>query len=162
MKRLFPVLLAVVALAASGCAPKVDVEAEQAAIRTLGERAIATFNTNDAAALAAFATDNVVWLPPNQPAVSGKEAFVELYRAVFEQFTVEITSHPIDELVVAGDWAFARGRYTLTLTTKAGGEPVQQSGKFIGIYQRQPDGSWKWARHIWNSDQPPPAPAPKR
>ena len=161
MKRLFPVLVALVAVAASGCAPKVDVEADQAVIRTLGEQAVATLNTNDAAALAAFVTDDAVWMPPNEPAVSGKEAFESLYRAWFDQFICEVTSHPVEEIVVAGDWAFARGRYTLMLTPKAGGEPMQDSGKFIDIYQRQPDGSWKYARHIWNSDQPLPA-APTR
>ncbi len=137
-------------------APKADIQADEAAIRTLGDQAVAALNANDAAALAAFVTDDVVWMPPNEPPAIGKEAFEALFRASFDEFTFEVTIHPKDELVVAGDWAFARGTYVLVLTPKIGGEPVQESGKFLEIYQRQPDGSWKYARHIWNTDQPAP------
>jgi uncharacterized protein (TIGR02246 family) len=146
-------------LATSGCAQPVDVEAEATAIRILGAQVVAAVNANDAAALTAFVTDDVVWMPPNEPAVIGKEAFQAGFSASFDEFTFEVALHPKDELVVAGDWAFARGRYTLVLTPKAGGEPTQQGGKFIDIYQRQPDGSWKYARHIWNVDQVEPSAA---
>jgi ketosteroid isomerase-like protein len=29
---------------------------------------------------------------------------------------------------------------------------MDEAGKYITIYQRQADGSWKMARDIWNSD----------
>ena len=55
---------------------------------------------------------------------------------------------------MAGGWAFERGTYKINLTPKAGGEPIQDIGKYITIYERQP-GAWEIARDIWNSSNPP-------
>ncbi len=48
------------------------------------------------------------------------------------------------------------GRYTITLTPKAEAQPTDDIGKYITVYERQGDGSWRMARDIWNSDSPPP------
>ena len=45
--------------------------------------------------------------------------------------------------------------YTVTFTPEAGGEPIRGIGKWMDIYKRQPDGSWKIYRGIYNSDLPP-------
>lgn len=55
---------------------------------------------------------------------------------------------------MVGDWAFERGSYKITLTPKGGGEPIQDIGKYITIYERQPGGTWGMARDIWNSNDP--------
>jgi ketosteroid isomerase-like protein len=60
----------------------------------------------------------------------------------------------MDEIRVTGDWAYSRYSYTWILTPVPGGESVEVSGKGIWIVQRQPDGSWKIAREIWNNDKP--------
>jgi ketosteroid isomerase-like protein len=54
------------------------------------------------------------------------------------------------------DPAFERGRYDITIAPRAGGEAMDDIGKYITVYQRQADGSWKIARDIWNSDRPLP------
>jgi len=62
-----------------------------------------------------------------------------------------------EEVQPAGaEWAFERGTYTITLTPKTGGDPIRDVGKYITLYQRQADGSWRMARDIWNSNNPPP------
>jgi ketosteroid isomerase-like protein len=53
-------------------------------------------------------------------------------------------------------WTFARGMYSATLVPKAGGAQIPIDGKFLTILARQPDGSWKIWRDIFNSNQPPP------
>ena len=155
MKKLFPVLLALIAVTASGCAPKVDVEADKAAIRTLHDQTAAASNAGD---LAALFTDDAVFMPPNEPAVIGKEAIRTWAQGLFDQFTFEETV-TTEEVQVAGDWGFTRVTYTAKVTPKAGGEPQEETGKCIYIVHRQPDGSWKYTRCIWNSDQPAPGPA---
>jgi uncharacterized protein (TIGR02246 family) len=52
-----------------------------------------------------------------------------------------------------GDVAIEEGRYEI----RAGGEVVD-TGKYLVVHSRQPDGSWKYARDIWNSSQPTAAP----
>ena len=68
------------------------------------------------------------------------------------------------QTVVSGDLAYQRGTFTVEATPKAGGNKTRTSGTFLRIYRRQPDGSWRMTRDMFNSDQPPnrntsPAPA---
>jgi len=126
-----------------------------AAIKAMPAKYEAAYNASDAAALAELHTEEAIRMPPNEPALVGKEAIQSWYQTRFDQFTPQVTvSH--EEVEVAGDWAFARGSYTSTQTPKAGGEPVEDSGKFLTISKRQPDGSWKIYRTIYNSDNPLP------
>ena len=62
----------------------------------------------------------------------------------------------LEEVEVAGDWGFIRGTSPVTLTPQAGGEPLQDEGKYLSIRKRQPDGSWKIFWAIWNSNNPLP------
>ena len=34
---------------------------------------------------------------------------------------------------------------------------MQDIGKYLTIYQRKPGDSWRMARDIWNSNNPPPS-----
>ena len=61
-----------------------------------------------------------------------------------------------DEEKAGAEWAFERGTYTITLTPKTGGDPIRDDGKYITLYQRQADGTWRMARDTWNSNNPPP------
>jgi uncharacterized protein (TIGR02246 family) len=133
-----------------------DKHAEDvAAITRLTEEWRDAWHAGDADALAAMYTDDPVLMPQNQPAVTGKETIRALYQSVFDEFTVK-GSGDLQEVEVAGDWAFYRSTYTLTATPKAGGEPLEDTGKGLFIVKRQPDDTWKIARLIANSDLPPP------
>jgi ketosteroid isomerase-like protein len=52
----------------------------------------------------------------------------------------------------AGDLAYGRGRYTLSMSP-AGGEPIEDVGKYVVVYRRQPNGSWQAVADIFNSDK---------
>jgi uncharacterized protein (TIGR02246 family) len=144
------IFLVLLVLATSGCAQPVDVEAEAAAIRNLHDQTAAASNAGD---LARLFTDDAIMMSPNEQALVGKEAIHTWAQGLFDQFTLEETV-TTEEIRVAGDWAFLRGTYTFTITPKAEGEPQEETSKCIHIVQRQPDGSWKNARLMWNSDQP--------
>jgi uncharacterized protein (TIGR02246 family) len=160
---LTPIVLGLtLALAACQPAPQQEVtpappsQADfEAAISKLHDAYLAAWNAGDAAALAAFYTDDAVVMPANAPTVSGKEAIQSYFQAQFGQFSQEQAASKA-EAVAAGDWAFTRGTYTLKLTPKAGGKAIEDSGKYLDILARQSDGSWKMARQIWNSDNPSP------
>ena len=49
------------------------------------------------------------------------------------------------ELEIAGDWAFERGHFAQTLTSKTAGEEDKDEGMFLWIYRRDQE-SWKVAR----------------
>jgi ketosteroid isomerase-like protein len=76
-------------------------------------------------------------------------------RHFLNQFRVQF-SLAVDEVRVLGEWAFERGGYTISLDPKAGGPAMQDIGKYITVYQRKAGDTWRMARDIWNSSNPPP------
>ncbi len=150
MKTLFPIVVTLLVLAISGCAPQVDVEADAAAVRSVFDEATAALNPGGGN-IADLDTEDAVIMYADEPAVVGREASRAKVKAFMDQFTFEET-RSVDEVVVSSDWAFVRWTGTGTVTPKDGGDSSEFNRKGITIFQRQPDNSWKIARVIWNSN----------
>ena len=125
--------------------------ADEQAIRQLSEDWLAAVRAKDIPRLSGLVTDDVVFLPPGFPPIRGKQAVETLYRSFFPQFSSVEQSVSIEEVQLAGDWAFAWGTERFTLVPQAGGAPIEIEGKGMSILRRQPDGSWKFARGINNT-----------
>lgn len=123
------------------------------AIKNLRQQYMVAQDAGDVEGCLSFWADDCVLMPPNEPAVVGKDAGRSWYRSAFDQFKIDFTV-AFDEIEVVGDWSFARGSYKGALIPKAGGESIQDNGKYLEIHRRQPDGSWKFACHMWSSDNP--------
>ena len=102
--------------------------------------------------LAALYTEDAVRMPTNQTAVEGRAAI----QAALEQQAEVITELTITPLVTAGlgDLAYQKGTYSVTMTVEGLPEPMSDTGKYLVVVRKQPDGSWLMAEHIWNSDRP--------
>jgi uncharacterized protein (TIGR02246 family) len=163
MRAYLGFVLLLTLLAGFGCQPasqQPDPEAkaaamaaDRAAIDKLRSDYQSAFNSNDASAAAAHFTETAVSMPPNHEALSGRQAITDDMVAMFEGMGAELTISS-EEVEVAGDWAFDRGTYTMKLTPKGDGDPMEDKGKYIVILEKQADGSWKLAREVWNSDNP--------
>ena len=153
MKKLFSIVATLLVLAVSGCAPQVDVEADTAAVKKWFDESTAALNANDGS-IVDLGTEDAVVMYADAPAVTGRDALRARQQAIYDQATFEET-RSVDEVVISGDWAFVRWAGTGTMTPKDGSEPSVFDRKGIAILQRQPDNSWKMARVIWNSNQPP-------
>ena len=138
-------------VAAEASSSEADVEA----IKRVNVDLINAFNAGDVSAAVALVMDDAADLPQNHSAVVGKEAIRSFVQSDFSQFTMNFADE-IVEVELAGDLAVVWSNYAVTLTPKDGGEPVENNGKWLKVLKRQPDGSWKFSRNIWNSDNPPP------
>jgi ketosteroid isomerase-like protein len=65
---------------------------------------------------------------------------------------IQITN---EEVGVNGNLAFSRGNYVATFSPKDGAQPIPVDGKFMTILKKQPDGSWKIHRDMFNSNVAP-------
>jgi uncharacterized protein (TIGR02246 family) len=128
---------------------------DQAGIDRLRDAHVAAVNSGNADGWAACFADDGVQMPPHFGANAGIAAIRGWNRGFLSMFACRF-SLSVDEVQVAAEWAFERGRYEITLTPKAGGDPLKDSGKYITVYRRQSGGTWKIADDIWNSDQPLP------
>ena len=119
---------------------------------------IAGYDAGDAGAIAGIFTDDCVIVPPEQPALTGKEGVRSYSEAQFTAFNMALSINT-EEVVVLGDWGYGRGTWKNTLTPKAGGDAVEIEGKYLNIVKREADGGWKIHRHIWNTPTPMVMPA---
>ena len=129
-------------------------EADIEAIRGVQNEYVRAMNSGDVDAWLETIGDDAVNLPPNHPQVTGKEAIRSyIVTSYFERFNMQL-SISVQEVQILGDFAFTNGSFSLSLTPKDGGEVIEEKGKFIDIFKRQPGGSWKYYRIIFNSDIP--------
>jgi len=126
-------------------------ETAAAAIRRLDAEFMRAAAAHDGAALvAAFYDKDAVLMPPNSPAMEGRESIRQMLQGLMDS---GLTSIKLETTVTAssGDLAYGRGRYTMNLEP-AGGSPVTDVGKYVVVYRRQA-GAWRAVADIFNSDQ---------
>lgn len=157
-KRSLTAALLILVAACSRPASKVepDTEADKQAIASALKEATAAHHAGDAERWAAVFADDAIAMPPNQPAISGKAALQQWAGERFSKFKSTAEIKPV-EIEVAGDWAFVRTAVSGAFTPKDGSAAMELDLKEIAIYRRQPDGAWKVARLITNSNRPPAA-----
>jgi ketosteroid isomerase-like protein len=128
--------------------------AAAAEIAARGERWLAAFHREDVEALLELYDDGAVLLPDGAPAVEGLAAIRAWHGAFFAAWRARQAIENL-EIVVAGAWAFMRGRFELELAPRAGGAPTTVQGKHLVVWKRAGAGVWQVARDIWNADHPP-------
>jgi uncharacterized protein (TIGR02246 family) len=155
MRYAAPRLAFAIFVALSGCTPKHhgDETGSTPDANEIWKEYSASLNAGDLDRWLALWTEDGVQMPPDEPAVVGKERIRARNRAVLDRFTFDI-GITNEEVRTAGDLAFARGTYKATLTPKQGGGRIPIDGKYLTILVRQPDGSWKIHRDIFNSNAP--------
>jgi uncharacterized protein (TIGR02246 family) len=127
------------------------VEADRAAIMRTTADLLAAVNASDADGCLAVWADDGVLMPPNHPAVQGREAIAEYFRGLFSRSRFRFTFTG-SNIQLAGDTALERVTYEVTVWS-GNGSPVEDHGKGLHVYGRQPDGSWRLTQDIWSSDQ---------
>jgi ketosteroid isomerase-like protein len=123
------------------------------AIRQLAAAMAKAEVSGDAAFLTGALAPDVVIMPPGIPPIEGIDACAAWMRGVLDdvqrEFTTELT-YSTAEVTVSGDWAFERGTFCQTLTSRASGDVSQEIGTYLRVYFHDGNGSWKVARIIWN------------
>jgi ketosteroid isomerase-like protein len=117
-----------------------DIEADRAAIEALSADYTAAVQAGNPAAVSALHADDALLHPPNEPAISGREA-IDAYFARIHAEPVDLTYVTEDVVVSAsGDLAYEVGTW--------------DGGKYLSIYRRTPDG-WRIVADAWSDDAPP-------
>lgn len=110
----------------------------------------------DMAALTEQWTDDGVRLHQGAPPDIGKAAI----RAANERSKkarpgMKVPSYvpEIKETTIVHGWAFEWGYFTATYVEAPGGEEKRIRAKLLSVLKKQPDGSWKVARGMWNTSE---------
>jgi ketosteroid isomerase-like protein len=154
VKKIPVVLLALTAALAAACSPKANDPADVQAVKDTGPAYDKFANAADAAGLSSsFYAADAIRMDPNQPASAGTEAI----RAALDKSyarSSESVRDVIDDVHVLGSLAVAKGTFDGKSTSKITGTEAPVKGKFVTLYRKEADGSWKAVWDIYNSDLP--------
>jgi ketosteroid isomerase-like protein len=118
------------------------------ALRAQSEAFVRHFNAGDADQLVqAFYTEDARLLPPNHPTITGRSQICEAFRGFFGMGMGGLTIGDYEiEVAGSGDLAWGTGTFSLA-------RPAPDRGKFVEVYRRQADGSWRCVADMFSSDQ---------
>jgi ketosteroid isomerase-like protein len=146
--------VAFLAACAAPPAPAPDMRAQDtAAMVAADESWLQAAKTRGAAGWMSYYTDDVAILPPGSPAIVGREAVGKYVAAMFATpgFALDWKATSA-EVARSGDIGYVRGTYNAAWRDKRG-KTVKETGKFVEIWRKQADGSWKCAVDMWSADK---------
>ena len=152
-------------LALSSCSQSPAADNREADARTLRDGEVAAFikdwGGKDVVHIAVHYTDDGNVIVPNAPLMTGKDAIGKgLKQAMADPNWSRALQSAQVEVSRGGDLACTRGTYVLTATDPAGKKAVTENGRFLTIFRKEADGSWKAVQDISNAEAPA-APATK-
>jgi len=137
-----------------------DMKIEQD-LRDLDAKWSAAAGAKDVDKTVSYYSEDAVVMPPNAPSATTKEAIRSAWKEMLTSPGAAISWKTTKvEVAKSGDLAYVSGTYEETMTD-ASGKPVKDHGKYVEIFKKQADGTWKVVADIWNSDLPAPAPSEK-
>lgn len=105
-------------------------------------------------ALRALAADDIVVVHGNGRTLCGRDAVLADMERSLRTFHVHQRIE-FDETIVAGDWAFDRGRVRTTVRARSGGDAKQFKSRTLTILRRTSSGAWLIARAMGVIEAPP-------
>lgn len=144
MRKMLAILLSFSLLTICACAEKIDIETDKAALTKDLKEWDMNVKAGNFEARVEYYTDNAIRMEEGIIIV-GKEAIRNSFKAVHEQFNITKCDNKAEDIKVSGDLAVIRGSFSGTLVPKNGSEPMHPKSLWLGVYERQPDGSWKCA-----------------
>ena len=111
------------------------------------------FNRGDAAAVAAMYDTAGVVLAPNAPPMRGRQNIEALWAGARQQ-GFKTLNLQVNSVELIGDHAIELGSYTLVVQPPGQAEATDR-GKYIVVWKRQADGTWKLYRDAFNTSMPP-------
>ncbi|HVZ61241.1 MAG TPA: nuclear transport factor 2 family protein [Terriglobales bacterium] len=118
------------------------------------------FNSGNPDRVLSVVADGFIDMTAEEPSFFGpeaKEVFGSRLRKLFRKYRTELAV-VVAEVQLSGNQAVDWGWHYWTLTPEGGGDPITRRQRYIEVWQRQPDESWKIAWFINNADMPPAMP----
>lgn len=138
----------------ASCAAETDVAEVQKAIDGQDAKYIAAYNSRDrdADGIAAINTGDDIVMPSDHALVEERPDSLEIKRGVFE---AGLKGLKMETLSIDGSRGFFYEVGTVFVIVPIGEKTeFQWPGKYLVVWERQPDEAWKIAVDIWNSDKP--------
>lgn len=133
--------------------------ADETALRNQDNEWSKAAGTKDVDKTVAFYVDDAVVMPPNSPALTSKEPIRALWKGMLGAPGFSGGWKPTKvEVAKSGELGYVTGTYEFK-ENDAAGKPITDKGKYVEVWKKQADGTWKCAVDMFSSDLPVAAPA---
>ena len=167
MKSIFS-SLAIITLLITGCntasenkptaaASSFNLDSVKAAVVSSNQLFADAFIKGDSTLLIDRYASDACLFPADMPALCGQKAIATFYRGAYDQMGVRNVKLNTTQVYGEGDYVTEEGTYEIF----AAENKFMDKGKFLVLWKKT-DGGWKMYRDIFNSDNPPPSPAPAK
>lgn len=146
--------LAVLCLNTSRSMGQSAMKAEEE-VRAADQEWMRVFAAKDLEKSVAFCEEDGAMLGPNAPAAKGRDAISKMFTGFFALPDLKISWH-VERAAVAqsGELGYTSGAYEMTFTGP-NGKTIPDKGKYVTVWKKQKDQSWKVVLDIFNTDLPP-------
>jgi uncharacterized protein (TIGR02246 family) len=148
MKKLFGMLFIVLSMAAL-VAPA-NAQSTREAIEAVLVKFSEAFNSKDAAAVAAHYAEDAAVFPPDSARIDGRANIQNFWKGAIDAGLSDLTLKAV-EVQDQGDWAYEVGELGYS-APGTGDSRSTATGKYIVIWKKDADGTWRIYRDIWNSN----------
>ena len=145
--------LGTVQMACQNLQQQPDTRADESTIRQADIDWAKAAAAKDIDKIVSFYADDGSAYPPNAPVAAGKPAIKVAWTGMVNLPGFMISWVPSRvEVAKSGDLGWSTGTYNLT--TRVPGASASDHGKYVVVWKKQQDGSWKAVADIFNSDMP--------
>lgn len=131
-----------------------DPAAVRAAIDSANKRGAESFNAGSPDGMIASYADDAVVMMPGMKAMKGRAEIDAGMKGMFDAMDIKNFRATTTDVMVSGDMAVETGVLTLEAGPK-GGTLAADTTKYLTVWKKQADGSWKIVRDINNTDIAP-------
>ena len=111
--------------------------------------------TNDLDTFMSYVAEDVLFMPPGEPAVRGRDAVRKWMTDFLAQYRTSSLTLADREVVVGSGWAVELGTFEWALQPAGGGSAVTDRGNYMQVWKEQADRTWRFSREVYNSSVPP-------
>lgn len=138
---------------APAAAQAADAGAVRQTIESANARFLDALKRGDTTAAVSNYADDAIVMMPNEGSWRGRDGVRGGFAGFLSQLSVKDAKLNTENVMVGGDLAVETGTFEWTLLPK-GGKEIKDKGKYMTVWKRNSDGSWKIVRDINNSDLP--------
>jgi ketosteroid isomerase-like protein len=122
--------------------------ADEKAVRDADDAWSKAASSKDLDKSVSFYADDALVLPPNEPAVSGKDKINDLWKGLLDSITDMSWKATRVEIAKSGDMAVLTGTWEMTMK-----DGTKDHGKYCEVWEKK-SGTWKCGTDMFSSDLP--------
>ena len=112
----------------------------------------------DAEKFASYYADDGSLLLQDMPPLNGKDAIAKITKDMMGDRNFALTFQGTRfDVAKSGELGYAQGSYTMTMTNPKSKKAATDKGKYLTVFKKQADGTWKAVEDMVSSDGPAPS-----